>query len=102
MPPTLDTLLTRENLLEWGADEIVACDPRHPRRRRGTILGITTKRLWVEWFDSGRKTWVDAKNVRNWEGCTEPIPRRGFVVRALESAVSAAEASDLTHERAAG
>lgn len=90
--PTLDTILTKQLFLdEIGADEIVSCDPRTTPRRRGTVLGRTGNRLWVEWFDSGRKVWIDAKHVRYWKGRTDAIPRRGYVVQANEGCILAAE-----------
>jgi hypothetical protein len=88
---TLDTILTRDNLDQWGADEIVACDPRHNPRRRGTVLGLSTTRLYVEWFDTERRTWVAASSVHDWSGRTDPIPTRGYVMRAPETAVRARE-----------
>lgn len=83
----LSHFITPENRLEW-CDEIVACDRRHSPLRRGTIAGISgVSRLWVEWFDSGRRTWINVGMIYNWEGCTDPIPKRGYVVRAPEAAI---------------
>jgi hypothetical protein len=100
--PTLDTILTRKLFLdEFGGDEIVACDPRSTPRRRGTIHGWMGDRLWVEWFDSGRKNWIATNRVHDWKDRRDPIPRRGYVVRAAEMCIRAAEDESMAAQKSA-
>lgn len=77
---TLDEFSNDEIIGAFGADEIIACDPRSKPRRRGTIIGVAHGRLWVQWFGSGLRRWIPTNQVFDWRRRTGPIPRRGYVV----------------------